>query len=207
MNYHLSEELLAMRRADFELRRRLIDEGALFGQYNEEMAALHRRHNVRLEEILAEHGWPDRHLVGDEGAAAAWLLLQHAVLQPELMRAAMALLERSVNNGGAEPRYLALLVDRVRTLEGRPQVYGTQHDWDESGQINPLPIEDPETVDARRAAVGLEPLIENTRRLRAQAEEEGELPPKDLEQHRRGGREWAESLGWRPPAEQDRPAS
>ena len=81
-------------------------------------------------------------------------------------------------------------------MEGRYQVYGTQHDWDESGLISPLPIEDPGNVDTRRAAVGLEPLIENTRRLRAQAKEEGELPPADLDEHRRGAREWARSVGW-----------
>ncbi len=201
MNHQLQAELLEMRDADLELRQRLVDQRALFGEYNEQMAALHRRHNERFAAILAEHGWPDRHLVGEEGATAAWLLLQHAVLKPELMRSAISLLETSVNKGDTEPRYLALVVDRVRTMEGRYQVYGTQHDWDESGQISPLPIEDPGNVDTRRAAVGLEPLIENTRRLRAQAKEEGELPPADLDEHRHGAREWARSVGWRHLAE------
>ncbi|MGC4045215.1 MAG: hypothetical protein QM758_15595 [Armatimonas sp.] len=196
MNQPLQAELLEMRDADLNLRQQLADQGALFGEYNEQMAALHRRNNERFAEILAEHGWPDRQLVGEEGSEAAWLVLQHAVLNPELMRRAISLLEESVNAGNTEPRYLALATDRVRTLEGRHQVYGTQHDWDESGQISPLPIEDPDNVDRRRAVVGLEPLIESTKRLRARAQEEGELPPADLDAHRRGAREWAQSVGW-----------
>ena len=32
----------------------------------------------RLRAITAEHGWPGRALVGEEGAEAAWLIAQHA---------------------------------------------------------------------------------------------------------------------------------
>jgi hypothetical protein len=92
---------------------------------------------------------------------------------------------------------VALLVDRIRTLEGRPQIYGTSHDWDEAGHLSPLPIDDPATVDERRRRVGLEPLVENTRRLRAQAEAEGERPPVDHEKRRREAEAWARATGWR----------
>jgi hypothetical protein len=100
-------------------------------------------------------------------------------LEPNLMRSALPLLEEAVETGEAEPRHLALLVDRIRTLEGRPQRYGTSHDWDANGELSPLPIEEPELVEARRRAVGLEPLAENTRRLRLQAGAESEKPPVD----------------------------
>ena len=43
--------------------------------------------------------------------------------------------------------------------EKRMQVYGTQFTAGRSGP-EPQPIEDPEGVDERRAAVGLEPLAE-----------------------------------------------
>jgi hypothetical protein len=136
-----------MRQADLALRAELVRDGTLFDGYNERMADLHRRHNLRLHEILARHGWPSRRLVGEDGADAAWLLLQHAVLAPAVMRAALVLLEQAVSSGDCEPKHLAFLTDRIRTLEGRPQIYGTQHDWDQDGQLSPRPIEAPEGVD------------------------------------------------------------
>ena len=196
MNTTLRSELLALQRADLELRELLAKTGALSSGYNDRMAALHREHNARLRTILGVHGWPGRALVGDDGAEAAWLVLQHAILDPDLMRAAVTLVEKSVQVGDTEPQYLALLIDRIRTLEGRPQLYGSQHDWDELGILNPLPIEDAGDVDARRAGVGLEPLTERTQKLRAQAAAEGQRPPNDYREHRRAAREWARSVGW-----------
>jgi hypothetical protein len=198
LNAILRDEILEMRQADLDLREELAREGSLFGGYADRMAALHRRHNTRLRTILTEHGWPGRALVGEEGAAAAWLLLQHAVLDPPLMRDAVQLVERAVQQSDAEPRFLAYLVDRIRTLEGRPQVYGTQHDWNAAGELSPLPIEDPAHVDERRRLIGLESLAKNTRRLRAQAKAEGDGPPTNFEERQREGAEWARSLGWRP---------
>lgn len=85
-----------MRQADLALRSELARDGSLFQGYSERMAELHRQHNARLALILSEHGWPGSTLVGEDGAAAAWLLLQHAILEPNLMRQAVPLLERAV---------------------------------------------------------------------------------------------------------------
>jgi hypothetical protein len=196
-NPALRDELLSMQRADLELRARLAADGSLFDGYAEPMADLHRRHNARLRAILAEHGWPGRSLVGEDGAAAAALVLQHAILDPELMRGAEALLRRAVDAVEAEPKAWAMLVDRLRTLEGRPQIYGTQYDWDDAGTLSPAPVEDAERVDERRRGVGLDTLAQNTERLRAQAARECERPPADLDRRRRAAEEWARSAGWR----------
>lgn len=193
----LRDELIRMRQADLDLRSELARDGSLFEGYSDRMADLHRRQNARLALILSEHGWPGYTLVGEDGAAAAWLLLQHAILEPSLMRGAVPLLEQAVRAGDADPRHLALVVDRIRTLEGKPQLYGTAHDWDATGELNPTPIEDPESVDERRRSIGLEPLAENTRRLRAQAEKEGEQPPADYDARERAFCEWARAIGWR----------
>lgn len=193
----LRNELLRMRAADLDLRAELVRDGSLFNGYNARMAALHRTHNARLGEILAVHGWPGRRLVGDDGAAAAWLLLQHAILAPDLMRSAMTLVAQAAASGDCDTKFPAYLTDRVRTLEGRPQIYGTQHDWDADGQLSPLPIEAPDEVDDRRRDVGLEPLSEQTHRLRTQAEAEGERPPADFLERRNEMDQWAKMIGWR----------
>ena len=49
---------------------------------------------------------------------------------------------------------------RVRVFGGRPQLYGTQFMYDKD-ELKPLPIEDPENLDQRRAAVGLGPFAEH----------------------------------------------
>lgn len=197
MNAGLREELLRMQAADLQLRQRLVEEGVLHRGYHDEMAALHRRHAARFREVLNLHGWPGRPLVGDEGADAAWLVLQHCILDPELMRMALPLLGAAVDRGEAPPAHLAYLADRIRTLQGEPQLYGTQHDWDDAGQMSPLPMEDAEGVEARRGALGMESLAAHTFRLRAQVAREGAARPADLAAYRRERDEWARSTGWR----------
>ncbi len=36
----------------------------------------------RMREIVARVGWPGRRMVGDDGASAAWLLVQHSDTDP-----------------------------------------------------------------------------------------------------------------------------
>jgi hypothetical protein len=50
---------------------------------------------------------------------------------------------------------------------GEPQLYGSIHIGDESGNLVPYLTEDPENVEARRLAVGLPPLTDKTAELRA----------------------------------------
>jgi hypothetical protein len=92
---------------------------------------------------------------------------------------------------------VAVLEDRIRVLEGRPQRYGTQYDWDERGEMSPLPIEEPAGVDERRRAIGLPRLGESTRRVREGARAVGERPPPDVAQRRRESETWARMVGWR----------
>jgi hypothetical protein len=191
----LRTELLAMAGEDRRVRALLAADGSLFDGYHPRMAEVHRRNAARLAEILDRSGWPGPSLVGADGAAAAWLVLQHAIGDPPLMRRGLVLL-RGLGPGEADTAQLAMLEDRIRAFEGRPQRYGTQHDWDGTGHLGPLSIEDPGRVDERRRSVGLGPLEEDTRRIRAQAARAGERPPPDWAGRQRRKREWERSVGW-----------
>ena len=83
----------------------------------------------------------------------------------EMGRGDLALLKDLARDGslfqGYHPLEVAMLEDRIRTFEGRPQRYGTQFDWDEHGHLSLLPLEDPAGVDARRRAIGLGPLAQD----------------------------------------------
>jgi hypothetical protein len=70
----------------------------------------------------------------------------------------------AVEAGEATAAELAYLTDRVLLAEGQPQVYGTQM-LRKEGHYVPKKLGDPEGVDQRRAAAGLEPVAEYQRRF------------------------------------------
>ena len=146
-----------------------------------------------LVEIVREHGWPGRTLVGEEAMHAAWLVLQHAIGEPGVQRGCLPILRAAVERGEATPAQVAYLEDRIAFFERRPQRYGTQFDWDERGMLSPWPIEDPEGVDARRAAVGLPPLADRIDQARRNAQ--GSVPP-DYGKRQAEMLAWSKSVGW-----------
>ena len=169
MDEALRAELLEMERVDRAVRADLVARGELHGGgYRPEMAAVHRRHNARMTAIITAVGWPGRSMVGDDGCRSAGFVVQHAILDPALQRRCVPLLEAAVTAGEAFPFMVALLTDRVLMEQGRAQRYGTQHVGGPDGSLVPWTIGEPEGVDARRAAMGLEPLNERTRQLREQ---------------------------------------
>jgi hypothetical protein len=114
---------------------------------------------ARLAEILDEHGWPTFDLVGEDGSTAAWVIAQHADLDPELQQRALELLRQAAEKGEASRGDLAYLEDRVAVAAGKDQLYGTQMRCAEDGSPVPAtPISDEASVDERRAAAGLAPL-------------------------------------------------
>jgi hypothetical protein len=92
----------------------------------------------------------------EERAQAAWLLAQHADRDPVLDRAFLEALRGALAHGEASPAHLACLEDRVRVRAGQPQLYGTQFTVT-GGEFGPYLIENPQRLDERRAAAGLEP--------------------------------------------------
>ena len=154
----LRAELREMFRVDQELRHKWMEEGddqELASQVRE----IDQRNTARMRQIVDTHGWPGKTLVGEDGANAAWLLVQHADRDRSFQKRCMGLMAAAgpeeVSQGD-----LAYLVDRVRVGEGQPQVYGTQFWTDGSGKFGPQPIEDEGLVDERRARVGLGTLEE-----------------------------------------------
>lgn len=113
----------------------------------------------RLEQILDQHGWPTIALVGEDGSTAAWVIAQHADLDVDLQRKALALLQAAAEDGQASRGDLAYLTDRVAVATGSDQLYGTQMRCDDQRVPVPAtPIRDEATVDERRSAAGLPPL-------------------------------------------------
>jgi hypothetical protein len=161
----LSVELQAMALEEQEARAELVRRGVL--DQGDPLRALHLRHANRLRDVLDAGGWPGLSGVGAEGAEAAWLVAQHsAAVDLTLAERCVGLLGAAVEAGDAPARHLAILTDSVRWQQGLPQVYGSMHVVDPHSQtVVPWPIEDPDGVDERRAAVGLPELAAHTRSL------------------------------------------
>lgn len=153
--------------ADASLRDELITMAADVRRHGGETD---EQHAERLWEILDDYEcWPGRKLVDDDGATAAWMLVQHARSDPGLQRRCLELLEIAVAYGDARAEHFAFLFDCVQIADGKDQLYGSQFVLSpDRSTVVPWPIEDPERVDDRRGRLGLPPLAEHARTMREQ---------------------------------------
>ena len=160
INEDLRRELLSMRAEDLTVREELIQAGELEGHhYVPRMEAVHVRNANRLRELIAKQGWPSEDVAGEDGAEAAWLIVQHAIGEPKFQRESLKCLQTCALEGRAPLWQAAYLEDRIAMLEGRPQCYGTQWlDDPVDGRNRPWTLAEPDQVNAFRQAVGLDPL-------------------------------------------------
>lgn len=139
------------------LRRADLDQAARRSFKAHEAAAVDAANLPWLRELVGRIGWPGHSVVGEDGAHAAWLLVQHADADPAFQRRCLELLTAAAEQGQATRRQVAYLTDRVLIAEGAPQEYGTQVAG-RDGVWAPMSLGSPASVDARREAMSLEPL-------------------------------------------------
>lgn len=201
LNEQLRKEILAMAAHDLSVREELIADGSLSKQgYHPRIEAVHKSNAARLATLIGQHGWPERSLVGEDGVEAAWLIAQHSIGNPPFMRQCLSLLQQAGSQGEVPLWHSAMLEDRMRMFEGKPQIYGSQFRHDRDGQMAPYPIENPDGVNDRRLAVGLNSLEERTAQLRDQAVKEKmplSIDRTTLEKMEREYEEWLRAVGWR----------
>ena len=155
----LRAELLALREADQRAREDFRPRAAANDTvFLKRMLEGDSARTRRLTEIVRQHGWPTRALVGKDGAEAAWLLLQHSP-SDSLKQALLPELWRAVERGDVQASEAAMLTDRVRVTSGRLQLYGSSFELVE-GRLRPHPIEDLAGLEERRRQVGLQPMAE-----------------------------------------------
>lgn len=104
--------------------------------------------------MLPPEGWFPSSKYGKEASRAAFLVVQHA--NADLWRRFVPILEPLAAKGEVEGGAYALMFDRLALSEGRKQRYGSQMKCDD-GKWVPLPTEEPDGLDQRRAAMGMAP--------------------------------------------------
>ena len=156
----LRAELLQMESAD-QAARAAVDPSRA-GDYDPATQAVLKvdaANLLRIEAIVARHGFPTRTLVGDDGVDAAWMLVQHADADPAFQADALRRIKALLSSGEFDRERYAMLTDRVLRAQGKPQRYGSQFEIVD-GQWVAQAMEDPANVDRRRAELGMMPLTE-----------------------------------------------
>ena len=131
------------------------DEYVRAGSADPQLVALRRKHNSRLSQIIDEVGWPGLATAGPDGSDAAWRLAMFALDEPALQARCLQAMEDVVEEGDVLAWQPAFLLDRLLMQEGKEQVYGSQLVTSSGGDMfAPWPMQEPDTVDQRRSAIG-----------------------------------------------------
>lgn len=109
----------------------------------------------QIDSLITRQGYPGKSLVGEYQKDVAFFVIQHSPDSKYL-----PILTAAAEQGEMSWSALALLIDRLKTERGEPQVYGSQVGAAVNGPYTLDPIEDEPHVNVRRAKVGLEPLEE-----------------------------------------------
>lgn len=118
--------------------------------YNDSM------NRIKVRRILDTRGWLGPEVVHG-GSAALFLVVQHSDLDMQLQY--LPMMREAAKKGKLLARDLAMLEDRVLVRQNKKQIYGTQMKRDSlTGKFHLGDLIEPDTVDERRAAVGLGPL-------------------------------------------------
>lgn len=153
----ISKELSDMMDEDQKVARRLNMDNKGDESWKE-FNKLNEKHRNRLKEIIKDIGWPTIPKVGKRACDSAWLVAQHSDEDVEFQKECLKLIKKNKNNVfGSQIGYLT---DRILINEDKPQIYGTQLDRDEKGNLEPKNIEDKEKADKLRKELGMMTLDE-----------------------------------------------
>lgn len=161
-NKKLTTQLAAIYKADQYNRKQAIAIAKKYGSGSaedkklmDEQAAADVINLQKIEKIIAQYGYPGKSLVGSQ-SSVAFFVVQHADLAAQ--EKYLPLFEAAAKKGELDRHLLPLMIDRIRTAKGQPQLYGTQLRERKNGSVQIYPIEDEANVDVRRKAAGLPPL-------------------------------------------------
>lgn len=116
-----------------------------------------RENLITVISIIEKCGMPTLNEINQNQMSAIWLVFQHA--DNYHRKKYFPLLKISAENGDLRKSQMAIMEDRILMMDGKPQIYGSQIAQDkENGGWKIYDLQNPETVDKRRAEVGLEPL-------------------------------------------------
>ncbi|MGY4538411.1 TonB family protein [Mucilaginibacter sp. UYNi724] len=162
-NKKLVAELTAIYSDDQQYRVAAIAAAKKYGQNSEQDKALMNKQGVsdranlaKIDAIISQYGYPGKTLVGAYLSKVAFMVVQHN--ENDAQEKYLPVFIEAADKGELAPSLLPLMVDRIRTDKGQPQVYGTQLHETKGVGIQIFPIGDEAFVNVRRKKAGLPPL-------------------------------------------------
>lgn len=140
------DELKEMVKKDQAMRK------ATFENFKNFDHEVDKENTEKLKKIVEKVGWPRIDVFGKEAVNNAWLIIQHADLDPKFQQKCLDLM-KGLDESDVDKADIAYLEDRIRMNTNNKQLYGTQ--FLDGGQ--PYPIEDIDELDERRKKMGLGP--------------------------------------------------
>lgn len=192
----IAQQILHLKSKDDALLQSLRSHGSLSDGYHPDLRALHTTNIHALMTIWDAHGFPGISNVGEKAYEAAFVIVQHAIDHPKILKKYAKELFKAAQAGDAKMIHYAYLSDRIAVFEGRNQVYATQFDWDEAGLLSPQGPYAVKAVNEKRAEVGLNPIEDQIEKMREQAQKYGQKPPKDPHAKRAAYEAWRREVGW-----------
>lgn len=118
------------------------------------------RNRERLKEIIAEHGFPTKKLVGKDAMDGIFLIIQHSDDDKEWQKSQLPNVKKAVYKGEMDSQDYAYLYDRIKLNGDEKQLYGTRFSRvdPKTKTVELAPIEDIENLDKRRMEVGMMPI-------------------------------------------------
>lgn len=116
-----------------------------------EFGKVDHRNQELVISIIEKCGMPSLKEVTQQQMNAVWLALQHT--DSKTRKKYFSFIEQAVKNGDLSKEKYALMKDRILMDQGKAQIYGSQI---KNGKLYKL--QDPQSVNDRRAEIGMEPI-------------------------------------------------
>lgn len=151
--------LLTMAELDQTIRKELGEAGwdKAPKELLDKVSEIDEKNTSKLKSMLSNRAWFSKAEVGIYAIGAAFLIIQHS-LDNEFQERMLPVLKQTYLNGdGVSGQEVALLTDRVLIRKRQQQRFGKQADI-RDGKVIFKSIDDPATVDERRAEMKMPPL-------------------------------------------------
>lgn len=115
-------------------------------------------HYLQIVPIVEKHGWVSLWTTSQKASSGLFLVIQHNI-NLDVQKKYLPQIKDAGMRGIARKSDAALLEDRILNREHKPQIYGTQYDYDaKKGYYVIEPVQDRSKVNALRKKVGLKPI-------------------------------------------------
>jgi hypothetical protein len=153
------------------------EQEAVRKEYERKHGDIDGKHTARLKALFKKYGgWIRATVFGRDAAHDAWLLTQHADHDRAFQKTMLPVLEAAVASRDADGVDVAYLTDRVLIADNLPQRFGTQGRCVDKGKWEAHPSAEPEKLEQRRQALGLEPSADYAKRLHGVCTRNEDLP-------------------------------